>query len=246
MTHISRYDRARARLLASWQNRALGFKAIAFGLVGVVNTAVDYGVFLLARAGLNELVGCTGSASIRCLHFCHCGSAATLLLIAANTISWIVAVTGSYVMNSSITFAAESGRKLKWSAYFAFVLSGVAGWLANTATLLVAAESPAVAGLARQGARCAGKLCGELLAVAFRGVPGAAKPRVRRKTTFELKRRACALFARREMRALRWRVRRWRRLRRRHRCRLGRRRQAAGPPTAGSAASAAVRPAAPR
>ena len=50
MTHVSRYDRARARLLAGWQNRALGFKAIAFGLVGVVNTAVDYGVFLLARA----------------------------------------------------------------------------------------------------------------------------------------------------------------------------------------------------
>ena len=62
------------------------------------------------------------------------------MLIAANTISWIVAVTGSYIMNSSITFAAESGRTLKWSAYFAFVLSGVAGWLANTATLLVAAE----------------------------------------------------------------------------------------------------------
>ena len=54
--------------------------------------------------------------------------------------SWIVAVSGSYVMNSSITFAAESGRQLKWRAYCAFVLSGVGGWLANTATLLVAAE----------------------------------------------------------------------------------------------------------
>ncbi len=139
MTQIPRYDRARARLLASWQNRALGFKAIAFGLVGVVNTAVDYGVFLLARAGLNDWpTALSGFDSLSA--FCRCGSAATLLLIAANTISWIVAVTGSYIMNSSITFAAESGRKLKWSAYFAFVLSGVVGWLANTATLLVAAE----------------------------------------------------------------------------------------------------------
>jgi putative flippase GtrA len=43
-------------------------------------------------------------------------------------------------MNSSITFAAESGRKLRWRAYLAFVVSGIAGWLANTATLLVAAE----------------------------------------------------------------------------------------------------------
>jgi putative flippase GtrA len=139
MTHISRYDRVRSRLLAGWQNRAFGFKAIAFGLVGVVNTAIDYGVFLLARAGLNDWpTALAGFDSLSA--FCRCGSAATLLLIAANTISWIVAVTGSYVMNSSITFAAESGRKLKWSAYFAFVLSGVAGWLANTATLLVAAE----------------------------------------------------------------------------------------------------------
>jgi len=139
MTHISRYDRARARLLAGWQHRAFGFKAIAFGLVGVVNTAIDYGVFLLARAGLNDWsTALAGFDSLSVV--CRCGSAATLLLITANTISWIVAVTGSYIMNSSITFAAESGRKLKWSAYFAFVLSGVAGWLANTATLLVAAE----------------------------------------------------------------------------------------------------------
>jgi putative flippase GtrA len=43
-------------------------------------------------------------------------------------------------MNSTITFAAESGRKLRWRAYFAFVASGIAGWVANTATLLVAAE----------------------------------------------------------------------------------------------------------
>ena len=71
---------------------------------------------------------------------CECGNAATISLIAANTISWIVAVSGSYIMNSSITFAAESGRKLRWRAYFAFVASGIAGWIANTATLLVAAE----------------------------------------------------------------------------------------------------------
>jgi putative flippase GtrA len=43
-------------------------------------------------------------------------------------------------MNSTFTFAAESGRRLRWGAYLAFVVSGIAGWLANTATLLVAAE----------------------------------------------------------------------------------------------------------
>jgi putative flippase GtrA len=139
MTHLSLYERARARLLASWRARAVSFKAIAFALVGVVNTAIDYCVFLIARAALDRspaAFALFGSLS----DFCQCGNAATISLIAANTMSWIVAVSGSYIMNSTITFAAESGRKLRWGAYFAFVGSGIAGWLANTATLLVAAE----------------------------------------------------------------------------------------------------------
>ena len=41
-------------------------------------------------------------------------------------------------MNCFITFAAESGRQLRWRAYGAFVASGVAGVIANTATLVVA------------------------------------------------------------------------------------------------------------
>jgi putative flippase GtrA len=139
MTLMSRFGWARAKLLAGWRNRALSLKAISFGLVGVVNTAIDYGVFLLARMALDASPAALAVfASVSA--FCHCGEAATLALIAANTISWLVAVSGSYVMNSTITFAAESGRRLRWGAYFAFVLSGVAGWLANTVTLLVAAE----------------------------------------------------------------------------------------------------------
>ncbi|HML08894.1 MAG TPA: GtrA family protein [Xanthobacteraceae bacterium] len=139
MTGISHYDRARAKLAAGWRNRALSLKAAAFGLVGVVNTLVDYSVFLIARAILDRspaaLVTFASLSDI-----CHCGNAMALTLIAANTLSWIVAVSGSYVMNSSITFAAESGRRLNWRAYFTFVASGIVGWLANTATLLVAAE----------------------------------------------------------------------------------------------------------
>jgi putative flippase GtrA len=61
-------------------------------------------------------------------------------LIAANVTSWLVAVTGSYVMNSSITFAAESGRQLRWRDYAIFVVSGIAGLFANTATLVFAAQ----------------------------------------------------------------------------------------------------------
>jgi putative flippase GtrA len=139
MTPVLRFGRARARLLVAWRNRAVSLKAISFGLVGVVNTVVDYCVFLLARAALGSFPAALAAfASLSAL--CDCGNGTMFSLIAANTISWIVSVTGSYVMNSFVTFAAETGRQLRWRAYFAFVLSGVAGWIANTATLLVAAE----------------------------------------------------------------------------------------------------------
>jgi hypothetical protein len=41
-------------VLAGWRNRAVSFKAVAFALVGVVNTAVDYGVFLATRAAFDH------------------------------------------------------------------------------------------------------------------------------------------------------------------------------------------------
>ena len=33
------------RLIAAWHERAIVLKAMSFGLVGVVNSAVDFGVF---------------------------------------------------------------------------------------------------------------------------------------------------------------------------------------------------------
>jgi putative flippase GtrA len=108
--HVSFYGRARIWVLAGWRNRAVTFKAVVYALVGVVNTAIDYSVFLTAHAVLG------------------------LPLVAANTLSWMVAVSVSYTLNSTITFAAESGRKLRWLAYF------TAGWLANTAALVVAVQ----------------------------------------------------------------------------------------------------------
>lgn len=139
MTRAFHYERARAWLLASWHGRALGLKAFVFSLIGLVNAVVDYGVFLLARAALDQ-----SPAALTGFHWlaevCHCGTAVGIALVAANTVSWMVSVTGSYIMNSSITFAHETGRKLRWRAYAAFVISGLAGWLANTTTLLVAAQ----------------------------------------------------------------------------------------------------------
>jgi putative flippase GtrA len=91
-------------------------KAFSFAAVGVVNTFVDAGVFFLA------------------LHFL------TSSLIAANVLAWFVAVSGSYVMNSFTTFAAESGRRLRTDSYLKFVASGIVGVIANTAVLVAAAQ----------------------------------------------------------------------------------------------------------
>jgi putative flippase GtrA len=94
--------------------RPIVIKALSFGLIGVVNSAVDFGVFALAYYYLGTSI------------------------IAAQIVSWLIAVTGSYVMNSMITFAAESGQRLGLKSYGTFLAAQVFGFLANTATVLVA------------------------------------------------------------------------------------------------------------
>ncbi len=121
------------------RGRALSQKAFVFAIIGVLNTAVDYAVFLVARvAYMHWPPALAAFASLAGI--CRCGAPETVLLIAANVTSWIVAVSGSYVLNSSITFAAESGRQLRWRDYLTFVVSGIVGLIANTATLIVAAQ----------------------------------------------------------------------------------------------------------
>jgi putative flippase GtrA len=103
------------RIVAALRRQALMLKAMSFASIGVVNTLIDLGLFLLALKYL------------------------TTSLVAANVLAWTVAVSGSYVMNSYITFAAESGRLLTLKAYIAFVVSQVLGLIAATTTLVVAA-----------------------------------------------------------------------------------------------------------
>ena len=81
---------------------------------------------------------------------CRCTSHESIVLIAANIMSWLVAVSCSYVMNSHITFAAESGRRLRWKSYGTFLASGVLGAVANTTTLVISAKFMPV--LAAKGA----------------------------------------------------------------------------------------------
>src|SRR5690349_21836497 len=109
-------DRLFRRLVQAWRTRGVTLKAASFAMVGVVNTFIDLGIFLAAYNLIQ------------------------LPLIPANVLAWLVAVSGSYVMNCFITFAAESGRQLRWRAYGAFVASGVVGVIANTTVLVVASR----------------------------------------------------------------------------------------------------------
>jgi putative flippase GtrA len=114
-------------------------KAVSFALIGVINVAVDASVFLLTYSYLRS-----HAAALRPLdalaQWCACTSRDTLVLVTANVIAWVVAVSSSYAMNSFITFAAESGRRLRWRDYGTFVASGVLGVIASTTTLVVAAH----------------------------------------------------------------------------------------------------------
>jgi putative flippase GtrA len=104
------------RLHDSARERATMFKAVSFGLIGVVNTAVDFSVF---SAGYYLL---------------------SLPIVAANMLSWAVAVTCSYFLNSRITFSIDSHRELSFRTYLTFVLAQVAGFAANTATVVIASH----------------------------------------------------------------------------------------------------------
>ena len=104
------------RLHDSAGERGTMFKAVSFGLIGVVNTAVDFSVFSLGY----YLLG--------------------LPIVAANMLSWAVAVTCSYLLNSRITFSIDSPREFSFRTYLAFVLAQVAGFAANTTTVVIASH----------------------------------------------------------------------------------------------------------
>lgn len=99
--------------IGTWLRHPTVSKAISFGLIGIGNAAIDFGVFTLAYQVLK------------------------LPIVPANVMAWLVAVSCSYVMNTMITFRAESGRVLRRKDYLTFMASGLLGMIANTATLLV-------------------------------------------------------------------------------------------------------------
>jgi putative flippase GtrA len=112
-------------------------KAISFALIGVVNVGVDTTVFFLVYGYLTSSGGARLPLDMLS-QWCVCASSDALVLTTANVAAWVVAVSGSYLMNSFVTFAAESGRQLRWRDYRRFVASGILGVIASTAALLMA------------------------------------------------------------------------------------------------------------
>src|SRR5262245_53533103 len=94
-------------------DRAIVVKAASFAMIGVVNTGIDFSVFTFTYYYLG------------------------LPIIAANSIAWLMAVSNSYVMNSMITFAAETGRRLNVKAYITFIFTQAGGLVANTTTVFI-------------------------------------------------------------------------------------------------------------
>jgi putative flippase GtrA len=101
------------QFVANWLTGPLARKLISFAVIGLGNTLIDLGVFTFAYQIL------------------------ALALVPANVMAWAVAVSASYVMNSLITFRAESGRVLRTKDYLSYVASGILGVITATTTLVV-------------------------------------------------------------------------------------------------------------
>jgi putative flippase GtrA len=97
-------------------DRAILVKAVSFAAIGFVNTGIDFGVFTFTYYYLGWPI------------------------LAANPIAWLMAVSNSYVMNSMITFAAETGRRLSVKAYITFIFTQVGGLIANTTTVFILSQ----------------------------------------------------------------------------------------------------------
>ena len=104
------------RLHEAARGHATIFKIVSFGLIGVVNTAVDLGMFSLGYYVFG------------------------LPIVLANLCSWAVAVTCSYLLNSRITFSIETRREFTIRSYLSFLAAQVTGFAANTATVVIASH----------------------------------------------------------------------------------------------------------
>jgi putative flippase GtrA len=102
-----------AHIVNAWQRRSFLAKLFSFASIGVVNVLVDVSVFTFL---------------VQVLH---------VQLIPSNIFAWVIAVTGSYLMNSKITFGHETGGLLSVGRYLRFAASGILGVIIATTVLVV-------------------------------------------------------------------------------------------------------------
>jgi putative flippase GtrA len=101
------------QMATAWRNRAIAIKLLSFATIGIVNTLIDVSVFTIAFKVF------------------------ALPLIASNASAWLVAVSCSYLMNTSITFGRETGGIFRWKSYLRFAISGILGVTVATITLVI-------------------------------------------------------------------------------------------------------------
>jgi putative flippase GtrA len=109
-------ENLRERLLTAWRERAVALKAMSFAMVGAINTLVDATAFFL-------LLGYV-----------------TTSLVIANVTAWLIAISGSFVMNSLTTFSAETGGRLRLKHVPGFLMSGILAVTVSTTTVVLAAK----------------------------------------------------------------------------------------------------------
>lgn len=98
-------------------------KIASFGAIGVINALVDYSVFYLLVLFVLVPQGIAGD---------------TMPTALVNVCAWAFAVSGSYIMNSKLTFKANTGGELSLKKYGEFALAGVVAMVVNTCVLLIA------------------------------------------------------------------------------------------------------------
>jgi putative flippase GtrA len=106
-------ERFRTSIADAWYRRTMLAKLFSFASIGVVNVAVDVTTFMVA------------------FQFAH------LPLILSNVLAWLVAVSGSYAMNTKITFGRETGGLYSLGRYLSFAASGIFGLVVATTLLVV-------------------------------------------------------------------------------------------------------------
>ena len=101
------------KIANAWRQRTILAKLFSFASIGVINVVIDLTVFTIA------------------LQIIH------LPLVASNVVAWAVAVTGSYAMNTKITFGKETGGALSVERYLRFAASGILGVAVATTVLVL-------------------------------------------------------------------------------------------------------------